>query len=144
MATNQRPAQAGARSFVLLVDDMSLAPTRQEVVRSAIARFVDLGLRDGDELIFATTSGDAWWSARMPEGREDVAALAARVRGRSLGDTGERRDQRVGGVSHQHAESGTGARSAAGTRAGPPTGKALRPERRRPDPGPARTSRNAS
>jgi hypothetical protein len=86
-ATNLRPARAGARSFVLLVDDMSLAPTRQEVVRAAIARFLDVGLRDGDELIFATTSGDIWWSARMPEGREDVAALAARVRGRSLDGT---------------------------------------------------------
>ena len=66
------PQRAAARSFVLLVDDMSLAPTRQDVVRTAIARFLDTGLRDGDELIFATTSGDAWWSARMPEGREDV------------------------------------------------------------------------
>ena len=82
------PRRRRPASFVLLVDDMGLAPTRQEVVRNAIARFLEAGLRDGDELIFATTSGDAWWSARMPEGREDVAALAARVRGRSLADNG--------------------------------------------------------
>ena len=87
VATNLQPGRAGARSFVLLVDDMSLAPTRQEVVRAAITRFLEVGLRDGDELIFATTSGDIWWSARLPEGREDVSALAARVRGRNLGDT---------------------------------------------------------
>ena len=87
VARNARPNPRASRSFVLLVDDMSLAPTRQEIVRSAIAHLLETGLRDGDELIFATTSGDAWWSARMPEGREDVAALAARVRGRNLGDT---------------------------------------------------------
>src|SRR5262249_46661976 len=28
-----------------------------------------------------TTSGAAWWSARMPEGREDVLAVLGRVRG---------------------------------------------------------------
>ena len=87
VATNLRSAPAAARSFVLLVDDLSLAPTRQEVVRTALARFLGDGVREGDELIFATTSGDAWWTARMPEGREDVLALAARVRGRNLAET---------------------------------------------------------
>ena len=32
----------------------------------------------------ATTSGDAWWSARIPEGREDLLAVLARVRGRHV------------------------------------------------------------
>jgi VWFA-related protein len=86
VATNVGPARATASSLVLLVDDMSLAPSRQETVRTALARFLTEGVRDGDELIYATTSGDAWWAARMPEGREDVLAVAARVRGRSLLD----------------------------------------------------------
>ncbi|HVQ30914.1 MAG TPA: VWA domain-containing protein [Vicinamibacteria bacterium] len=81
-------SRAGARTFVLLVDDMSLAPQRAEDVRRALGRFLADGLRDGDELIFATTSGDAWWSARMPEGREDVTALLSRIRGRNLSDDG--------------------------------------------------------
>ena len=80
--------RAGARVFVLLVDDMSLAPHRAEDVRRALGRLLGEGLRDGDELIFATSSGDAWWGARMPEGRDDVAALIARLRGRNLGDDG--------------------------------------------------------
>ena len=82
-------ARAAASSFVLLVDDMSLAPSRQETVRTALTRFLSGGVRGGDELIFATTSGDAWWTARIPEGREDLLAIAARVRGRSLADTGK-------------------------------------------------------
>jgi len=87
VVTNVRPARTGASSFVLLVDDMSLAPSRQEIVRTALTRFLTDGVRSGDELIFATTSGDAWWTARMPEGREDLLAVVARVRGRSLGDS---------------------------------------------------------
>jgi VWFA-related protein len=87
VATNERAPEDVGRPFVLLVDDMSLMPSRQEDVRKAIVRFLTDGLRDGDELIFATTSGDAWWSARLPEGREDLEALASRVRGRNLLNT---------------------------------------------------------
>ena len=32
--------------------------------------------------IVGTTSGEAWWSARMPEGREDLLAVLERVKGR--------------------------------------------------------------
>jgi VWFA-related protein len=88
VASNVGPGRPAASSFVLLVDDMSLAPSRQETVRTTLTRFLTDGVRSGDELIFATTSGDAWWSARMPEGRDDVLALVARVRGRSLADSG--------------------------------------------------------
>jgi VWFA-related protein len=86
VATARPPSRGGARTFVIVVDDMGLAPSRQADVRSALARFLS-GLRDGDELIVATTSHDTWWTARLPEGREDLAALFARVRGRGLRDS---------------------------------------------------------
>jgi len=107
-ATNLRPASRAARSFVLLVDDMSLAPARQPVVRSAIARFVEAGLRDGDEVIFATTSADVWWSARMPEGREDLEALAARVTARSFGDSARDAQSEWEAYQINHHEIGAG------------------------------------
>jgi len=87
VVSNQRPAAGYASSFILLVDDMSLAAERAADVRRAIDRFVRDGLRGGDDLLFATTSGDIWWNARMPEGAEDVRALAARLRGRKLSET---------------------------------------------------------
>src|SRR5260370_10633639 len=88
VATNLRPTRAAAATFVLLVDDVSLAPARQETARATLTRFLADGVRDGDELIFATTSGDAWWSARIPEGKQDLRALAARVRRRKLSGHG--------------------------------------------------------
>lgn len=110
VATNVGPARAGASSFVLLVDDMGLAPSRQDTVRTALTRFLTGGVRDADELIFATTSGDAWWTARMPDGREDLLALAARVRGRNL--TGAASDAvsewEAFRISHFEGRGGTG------------------------------------
>ncbi|MFN8095394.1 MAG: VWA domain-containing protein [Vicinamibacteria bacterium] len=77
----------GARSFVLLVDDFALSPAHRVDVQKAVERFATDGLRDGDELLLTTTSGDLFWTARMPEGREDVRALAARIRARRLSAT---------------------------------------------------------
>jgi VWFA-related protein len=74
----------GARSFILLVDDFSLSPSRRVDVQKAIDRLATDGLRDGDELLLTTSSGDVVWTARMPEGREDVRAVASRIRARRL------------------------------------------------------------
>jgi len=122
VATNVRPARAAASSFVLLVDDLSLAPARSETVRMALTRFLIEGVRDGDELIFATTSGDTWWTARMPEGREDILALVARMRGRSLADTGRDAVSEWEAYRISHWEGRGGDATGAGPAAGPPGG----------------------
>ncbi len=85
VATPRPPSHKGARAFVIVVDDQGLGPSRQTDVRTALTRFLS-GLRDGDDVVFATTSRDIWWTARVPEGREDLLALAARVRGRGSND----------------------------------------------------------
>jgi VWFA-related protein len=133
VATNLRPARATASTFVLLVDDMSLAPSRQETVRMALTRFLTDGVRDGDELIYATTSGDAWWTARMPEGREDVLALAARVRGRSLADTGKDAvsEWEAFRISHWEGRGEGGDAGSGAAATGPPSGS-LAPQPGRP------------
>jgi VWFA-related protein len=133
VATNLRPTRATASTFVLLVDDMSLAPSRQETVRTALTQFLADGVRDGDELIYATTSGDAWWTARMPEGREDVLALAARVRGRSLADTGKDAvsEWEAFRISHWEGRGEGGDAGSAAGATGPPSGS-LAPQPGRP------------
>jgi VWFA-related protein len=125
VATNMRHGSTAASSFVLLVDDMSLAPARQGVVRTAIARFLADGARDGDEVILATTSGDVWWSARMPEGREDLLALTSRVRGRYIGDVSTDSVSEWEAYRIIHSEGvGNGSPSSGGTAGGATVGAA--------------------
>ncbi|HEY2942049.1 MAG TPA: VWA domain-containing protein [Vicinamibacteria bacterium] len=131
VTTNLRPARATASSFVLLVDDMSLAPSRQETVRTALTRFLTDGVRDGDELIYATTSGDAWWTTRTPEGREDVLALVGRVRGRSLADTGKDAVSEWEAYRISHWEGRGEGEAGGGAATGPPSGS-LAPQPGRP------------
>ena len=121
VATNVALPPASARIFVVLVDDMGLAPPRAPEVRAALTRFVSAGLRDGDELIFTTSSRDVWWSARMPEGRDDVLALVARLRGRGLLDGGSDYVSEWEAYRITNLEGIVGAQEGPGDQ-GPPTG----------------------
>ncbi len=73
---------ATGRAFAIVLDDVRMAPARADGARQAARKFVEQSLRDGDEVTLGTTSGDAWWSVRLPEGREDLLAVIARVKGR--------------------------------------------------------------
>lgn len=81
VASNESGARRLDRAFALLLDDLQLSPPQAVAARQAAAVFVERTLRDGDEVTLATTSGDTWWSARVPEGREDLLAVLARVKG---------------------------------------------------------------
>ncbi len=65
-----------------MIDDLGMAPERSADAREAVRAFLERGVRAGDEVILGTASGDAWWSGRIPEGREDLLAVAARTRGK--------------------------------------------------------------
>jgi VWFA-related protein len=74
----------GGRLFALVVDDAGMTAGEAKDLARALARFVDVDLRDGDEATLWTTSGDAWWSARIPEGRADLLAMFSRLKGRGV------------------------------------------------------------
>jgi VWFA-related protein len=82
VASNQ-PRGAG-RAFAIVLDDLRIAPERVPAARETAERFLERFVHDGDLVTVATTSGDAWWSARIPEGREDLTAVLARARGRRV------------------------------------------------------------
>lgn len=82
VASNQ-PRGAG-RAFAIVLDDLRIAPERVPEARATATRFLERFVRDGDLVTVATTSGDTWWSARIPEGREDLIAVLARARGRHV------------------------------------------------------------
>jgi VWFA-related protein len=87
VATNVRTARAGARGFVILVDDLGLGQQNVPPLVEALAVFFETAFGDGDEVTFATTSGTSWWSARLPGGRADLTALLGKVQGGKPGDS---------------------------------------------------------
>jgi VWFA-related protein len=82
LASNEGERPRGSRAFAFVLDDVGMTPRDAVEARRAVETFLGRSVRDGDEVSLATTSGDAWWSARLPEGREDLAAVIARLRGR--------------------------------------------------------------
>lgn len=72
------------RAFAIVLDDLRIAPQRISSARETAERFIERYVHDGDLVTVATTSGDAWWSARIPDGREDLMAVLARAQGRRV------------------------------------------------------------
>jgi VWFA-related protein len=77
-------ARSGGQLFALVVDDADMTPGEVKSLARALARFVEKDLRDGDEATLWTTSGAAWWSARIPEGRADLVSMVGRLEGRGV------------------------------------------------------------
>ena len=81
VATNEPGTRGTGRAFAIVLDDVSLSPDQAAAARAGAVQFVERFARERDLVTVATTSGSAWWSARIPEGREDLLAVLARVRG---------------------------------------------------------------
>jgi VWFA-related protein len=82
VVTNDVERPRIGRAYALVLDDLGLDVGAAVSARRAVTSFLERSVRDGDEVIMATTSGDAWWNARIPEGRADLLAIAARLRSR--------------------------------------------------------------
>ncbi|HEV7500009.1 MAG TPA: VWA domain-containing protein, partial [Vicinamibacteria bacterium] len=82
VATSAPPGQRPGRAFGVLADDLRLPGEQTLALRRALARFLDQSVGPGDAVLLGTTSGQAWWSARMPEGRADLLAVLDHVKGR--------------------------------------------------------------
>jgi VWFA-related protein len=81
VVTNAPTTEWTGRAFALLIDDLRIPRQLAEATRKAAAAFIERSLVAGDELTLGTTSGKAWWSARVPEGRDDLLAVLDRVDG---------------------------------------------------------------
>jgi VWFA-related protein len=69
------------RTFVIVYDDAHLAPDRSLVAKKSVEEFMSTGLSDGDRVVLVPTSGGAWWTGVIPEGREDIVAALDRLEG---------------------------------------------------------------
>jgi VWFA-related protein len=108
-ASNERRSPDGGRAFALVFDDVGMTSPEAVEARQAVATLLERSLRPGDEVSLGTTSGDTWWSARLPEGREDLLAVTGRLKGRlveSINETDYMSDYEAFWVNNRETQSG--------------------------------------
>ncbi len=81
VSTNTVPDPRPERTFVIVFDNVHMSEARALVAKDAVTEFMTTNLADGDRVVLIPTSGGAWWSARLPEGRQDIVAALARLEG---------------------------------------------------------------
>jgi VWFA-related protein len=91
IATNMVPVSKAGRSFIVLFDDVHLTPSRARLAKTAVAEFLKTGVREGDHVMLVAAGGDAWWSARMEGGRDQLIKLLKRLEGRLIPDMSQDR-----------------------------------------------------
>ena len=91
VSTNMRPENRTGRTFVVVFDDMHLTPFQAQRAKGAVANFLETGTAAGDLVTLIATSGAAWWTTRMPQGREELVATLKRLDGRHIPDTSPER-----------------------------------------------------
>lgn len=80
-------ADGPGRSFFVVLDDVNLTPASAARARTAVAKFLEVHVREGDRVTLAPTGGAAWWSGRMTDDRTDLLASLASLRGRHTKDS---------------------------------------------------------
>jgi VWFA-related protein len=74
------------RLFLIVFDDVHMTPLNAHRAKQAVAAFLQQGVRRGDRVTLVATGGDAWWSARIPEGRADLIEVLSHLEGRRIPD----------------------------------------------------------
>jgi VWFA-related protein len=88
VSTNLTPTSRTGRSFVVVFDDVHLAPFQAHRAKAAVAEFLKGGVREGDLVTLVATGGGVWWSTRMEAGRDELIGLLKRLDGRLIPYTG--------------------------------------------------------
>lgn len=76
-----RPEQA----FLVIYDDVHLTTLGARLAESEFEKLVD-GLAPGDVVSVLSTSSRTWWTARLPEGRDELLTYARGVKGHKTMD----------------------------------------------------------
>jgi VWFA-related protein len=72
------------RSFVVVYDDLHVAPARATAAREAVRSFLEREVRAGERVAVVVTGSGAWWTAEAPRGVPDLLAfLEGQPAGRS-------------------------------------------------------------
>jgi len=87
ISTNSAAPVRGDRSFVIVFDDANISSYAAPRARKAIIDFLDRGLRAGDQVMIAPTSGGPWWAGRMPEDHDTLVSFVNQLQGAWRPDT---------------------------------------------------------
>lgn len=79
-------ARAGSH-FVVVFDELHLAPAEAARARTAVAGFLESGVAEGDRVALVGTAEGSRWTARMPEGREALLKALGRLEPGLVGRT---------------------------------------------------------
>jgi VWFA-related protein len=91
ISSNTTPEAKTGRTFVVVFDDVHLAPFQSSRAKVAVAEFLKSGVREGDRVTLVATGGSAWWTTRMEAGRDELIALLKRMDGRMIPDVSPER-----------------------------------------------------
>jgi VWFA-related protein len=86
VSTNSSRGEQRFRTFVIVFDDMHMTPWRAHDAKTAVASFLEKGVREGDRVSLIATSGAAWWTTRMTEGKDQLIDILKRLDGRLIPD----------------------------------------------------------
>ncbi len=86
-ASNQAPAGREPASFVVVFDELHLSPAEAVRARQAVARFLAAGVANGDRVSLVGTAQGTRATARIPDGREGLAAFLERLQGRQQSES---------------------------------------------------------
>lgn len=86
-SSNQGPAARAGSHFVIVFDELHLAPAEAARARAAVASFLEDGLADGDRVVLVGTAEGSRWTARVPEGREALLKALGRLEAGLVGRT---------------------------------------------------------
>ncbi len=92
VSSNQSPERRRpGRTFVIVFDDIHLAPFTAQRAKAAVADFLRTQVREGDRVTLVAAGGGTWWTARMEAGRDEMIELVKRLSGRAVPETGRDR-----------------------------------------------------
>jgi VWFA-related protein len=86
VATNAPGEAQPGSTFVVVFDDLHISVASAPRAKAAIAAFLKTAAPDGDRVWLVATSGAAWWSETMPDGRDDLLRLLKRLDARWVPD----------------------------------------------------------
>ena len=86
-SSNQGPAARAGSHFVIVFDELHLAPAEAARARAAVVNFLANGVADGDRVVLVGTAEGNRWTGRIPEGRDALLKALDRLEPGLVGQT---------------------------------------------------------